>query len=243
MGYDAVVDSARLNGALTATAEAIRSKTDSAEPVPFDMDKGFKAAVESIELGGDTEAAYNEGVEAGKQAEYDAFWDALQQNGIGGIDYRYKFFYWANDAYKPKYPIWSTKPSVMYAFANAGIENTIVDVNLSDTTTCTSMFAFAMYLHTIPKLIVAEQNTFDGAFQNCSRLVNITVEGTFGNNIDFQWSTKLSKASITSIINCLSITTTGKTVTFSKAAKETAFTADEWAALANTRPNWTITLV
>lgn len=181
--------------------------------------------------------------EAGKQAEYDAFWDALQENGIGGIDYRYKFFYWTNDAYKPKYPIWSTKPSMMFAFANAKIENTIVDVNLSDTTTCTSMFISAFKLHTIPKLIVAEQNTFASAFQDCSGLVNITVEGTFGDNIDFRWSTKLSKASITSIINCLSTTTTGKTVTFSKTAKETAFTADEWTELANTRPNWTITLI
>jgi hypothetical protein len=32
-------------------------------------------------------------------------------------------------------------------------------------------------------------------------------------------------------------------VTFSKKAKEAAFTADEWEALIATKPNWTISLV
>jgi hypothetical protein len=57
MGYDAVVDSAKLNGALTATADAIRRKTDSADPITFDMDEGFKSSVDGIASGGvDTSA-------------------------------------------------------------------------------------------------------------------------------------------------------------------------------------------
>lgn len=56
-------------------------------------------------------------------------------------------------------------------------------------------------------------------------------------------SCPLTKASITSVINALSTSTTGKTVTINKAAKEAAFTADEWAELIATKTNWTISLV
>ena len=62
------------------------------------------------------------------------------------------------------------------------------------------------------------------------------------NGFNFQWS-PLNKASFESVINALSSTTTGKTITFQKAAKETAFTQDEWDALIATKPNWTISLV
>jgi hypothetical protein len=60
--------------------------------------------------------------------------------------------------------------------------------------------------------------------------------------LNLQWSTKLSKASITSIINCLSSTTSGLSITLSKTAVDNAFTAEEWAALENTKHNWTIAL-
>ena len=61
--------------------------------------------------------------------------------------------------------------------------------------------------------------------------------------LDLQWSTSLNKTSITSIINALSTTATGKSVTLSKAAVNKAFTTDEWKALTDTRTNWTISLV
>lgn len=50
----------------------------------------------------DTEAAYNEGV----QAEYDRFWDAFQQSG-NRTTYRYAFAgsAWTEETLKPKYPI------------------------------------------------------------------------------------------------------------------------------------------
>lgn len=52
MALDKVVDSAKLNGALKATADAIRSKTGSTDSVPFDPSTGFKTTVESMEIGG-----------------------------------------------------------------------------------------------------------------------------------------------------------------------------------------------
>lgn len=64
---------------------------------------------------------------------------------------------------------------------------------------------------------------------------------------------KLSKPSITSIINCLSTTTSGLTVTLSKTAVNNAFetsegvadgsTSQEWLNLVATKTNWTISLV
>ena len=183
------------------------------------------------------------GFDEGEQTEYDRFWDALQENGKDSIDYRYKFFYWPNESYDPKYPIRSTKTSMISVFGNARIENTIVDVDFSRTTNCSSAFSYCTLLRTIPKLIVSEKNTFSGTFQGCTALVNVTVEGNFGSPVDFQWSTNLSKASITSIINALSTTTSGLSVTFSEMAVNNAFTADEWAELAATKTNWTINLL
>lgn len=56
--------------------------------------------------GGDTEAAYQEGIEQGKQAEYDRFWDSYQQNG-NRKNYRYAFAgpCWTKETLKLKYPI------------------------------------------------------------------------------------------------------------------------------------------
>lgn len=56
--------------------------------------------------GGDTEAAYEQGVADGKQAEYDAFWDVYQLNGTR-INYQYAFgnSLWKNETFRPKYNI------------------------------------------------------------------------------------------------------------------------------------------
>lgn len=85
------------------------------------------------------------------------------------------------------------------------------------------------------------------AFANCNALEEIRIAGVIEQNeFDIHWSTKLSKASITSIIAHLSTTTSGLSVTLSKTAVETAFgstTSTEWTTLIGTRSNWTISLV
>lgn len=52
MAYDKVIDSARHDGALTATADAIRAKTGDAGKIAFDPDKGYAEAIEAIAGGG-----------------------------------------------------------------------------------------------------------------------------------------------------------------------------------------------
>lgn len=51
MPYDKVIDSAQLDGALTATADAIRSVKDSGEPIEWDKDTGFADALSDISSG------------------------------------------------------------------------------------------------------------------------------------------------------------------------------------------------
>lgn len=109
----------------------------------------------------------------------------------------------------------------------------------------------------IEKIILKDDGstTFSYWFDKCAALTTISFEGVIGNNINFQWSTKLTKASIESIINHLSDTTTGKTLTLSKAAADEAFPCwmdgvnygaggnGEWLFLKESKPNWTIKLV
>lgn len=108
---------------------------------------------------------------------------------------------------------------------------------------CYWTFGNCYALHTIATFRSIAESSFNNTFIRCHALENITIEGTIGKNgFNVQWSTKLSKASIESIINALSSTTSGLTVTISKAAKEAAFTTEEWATLIATKPNWTISL-
>lgn len=51
MAYDKVIDSAVLDGAMTATADAIREKAGSSDKIAWDEAEGFKAAVETIQTG------------------------------------------------------------------------------------------------------------------------------------------------------------------------------------------------
>ena len=115
-------------------------------------------------------------------------------------------------------------------------------------------------VETIDKLIVPENLQYVKAFQGCANLKNIVFDGVIGQDINFQWSTLLTRTSIESIVNHLSDSAEGKTLTLSKAAVDEAFkgglsAADPstttdigsatvgWFDLTMTKQNWTITLV
>lgn len=190
------------------------------------------------------------GYDAGKQAAYDTFWDAFQNNGSRRV-YTHAFAnpYWNDTAYNPKYPIKVSQPHYAASLfdANTAVTDTKVDIDLSEVTTTSSisrMFVVASKLTTIRKIILNENIVFsEDCFNGCTSLVNLTLEGTLGKNgFDVHWSTKLSRASIESIISALSSTTSGLTVTISKTAKEASFSDEAWAALIETKPNWTIAL-
>ena len=98
------------------------------------------------------------------------------------------------------------------------------------------------YMKFEARVIIDETNTFLNTFNNCISLQNIIVDGIIGASIGFPHS-PLTRESITNVIEHLSETATGKTVTFKKSAKEAAFTDDEWAELTATKPNWTFSLL
>lgn len=139
------------------------------------------------------------------------------------------------------------------AFYYSYAMNRLPVIDMSKATNTNRAFSPSPYLVTIDKVIVSETTPFTECFHGDSALVNIAFEGTIGQNgLSFHQSHELSKASIISVINALSATTSGLSVTFSKKAVNKAFetsedandgsTSDEWTALIATKPNWTISL-
>ena len=183
--------------------------------------------------------------EAGKQAEYDRFWDAYQKNGTE-MNYQCSFAHgrFTDETYNPKYPInvLQSTTGMDMAFYNCGLTDLKVPIYAGKVKRLSQTFDTSPTLVTIPLLQIGEQCTFYNPFLNCQNLKNITIEGTIGQTgLSFQWC-PLTKASIESVINALSTTTTGMTITLKKTAVNAAFTTDEWNALVATKSNWTITL-
>lgn len=112
-------------------------------------------------------------------------------------------------------------------------------------------------LETIAVVRCASGKEFDDTykpFYGCTSLKNVIFEGELDTNgLTLQYSPKLSRASIESVIGVLSTSTSGLKVTLSKAAVNKAFETSEganngvssadWAALIATKSNWTISLV
>lgn len=220
--------------------------------------------------------------EAGKKAEYDAFWDIIQNFG-NRTDYANAFAYqaWSDETFKPKYDIKvvgngvnlfrgsvNTITDLEAALERAGVvldtsgainlNNAFTNPNLTslptiDMTKCTSNGSGSLSIQpntiTIRKIISSEGTYWSstGTFRYAYGLVNLIVEGVIGRgDFSVQWSTKLSKDSIVSIINALSTETSGLTLTLSKTAVNNVFEGgsmeSEWLNLIATKPNWTISL-
>lgn len=137
------------------------------------------------------------------------------------------------------------------AFDGANIAHLGV-IDLSKSTNNTGALG-SKFLKKIDKVIVSANTTFSSTFSGASELKELTVEGTIAKSgFSVSASTKLDEASITSIINALSSTTSGLAVTLSKTAVDKAFetsdgandgsTSTEWAALEAKKTDWTISL-
>jgi hypothetical protein len=135
------------------------------------------------------------------------------------------------------------------AFAYSTTITRIPIIDTSSSRNITYLCASCSSLVELEKLILKSDGSqaISDAFNYCSSLKNIVFEGVIGQDINFQWSTKLTKASIESIITHLSDTASGKTLTLSKTAVHNAFpdtsNNEEWGALVMAHQNWTITLV
>lgn len=139
--------------------------------------------------------------DAGKQAEYDRFWDVYQYRGQS-MNYSHKFYAWEDSIYNPKYPIYS-KNYMNGAFSYANFTDVKVPI-ISEGATMSSLFDSWTKGITIPELRVTENSTYANAFRYCTNLETVNFTGVIGKNgLNLQWSTKLSHDSLMSLINCL----------------------------------------
>ena len=92
-------------------------------------------------------------------------------------------------------------------------------------------------------------------FERCAALKDLTFTGSgvINQTIDLQWSSALSKASITNVINYLASDTTDLICRLSLDAVNVAFqtadgandgtASDDWLALLESKPNWSFALI
>lgn len=147
--------------------------------------------------------------------------------------------------------------STAYIMQGSQYATNFPTVDLRKRTHCNYGFFNCPKLHTIEKVILKDdgsQGFTDYSFGQNPELVEIRFEGVIGKNgLNLQWSTKLSRQSIASIISCLSSTKTGLSITLSLAAVNKAYersegandgsSSAEWSLALAAAPNWTINLV
>ena len=159
-------------------------------------------------------------------------------------DYMYAFagYLWDDTAYDPIVQIDATARS-NDIFAYSRITDTKVPVNIasSSTTNKNATFRNATNLVTIRKFIVNASQSMNGQFSGCTKLKNLTIEGTIGKAVGLG-ECPLTRESIESVVNALSTNTSGLTCTFKKTAVESAYTDEQWAAVKNSKPNWAFAL-
>ncbi|MBO5019578.1 MAG: hypothetical protein J6D52_02820, partial [Clostridia bacterium] len=191
--------------------------------------------------------------DAGKKSEYDAFWDIFQQNGNRtNYSHGFAGLGWNDETFKPKYDIniiegervfTNTRitdlkgilerhnvkldTSQSYYFSQPFMNSTITDspvLDMRSHVNISYLLHNAKSLVNVDKVIIKNDGsqTLNYFATGCTALKEIRFEGVIGNNIDFKDS-PLTKESITSIINALSPTVSGKTVTFSNTAVTNAF--------------------
>lgn len=246
-----------VNEKMTAIADAIRGKTGGTESLSLD---DMADGVGSV-------------FEAGKQAQYDAFWDSYQENGAR-TNYYFGFYYWTDACFRPKYNITaktlelgfreSKITDLKQSLLDAGVEILFTDncetfalyqaflnsklthipaLVSSRITNAANCFSGCQNLVSIDNIALNDNCIYDSAFNNCTALEEVRFGSAISKGLNMSACKNLSKLSIASVINALSSATSGLTVYFSIAAKEAAFTAEEWSALVATKPNWTISLV
>ena len=236
-----------VNKKMTAIADTIRSHTGGTDKLFLD---DMPLAIETA-----CTAEYEKGLAEGQasgQVYADRIWEAIQKGGtrtfydqmLGGIQ-------WTDAVYHPKYDIkCEGSEGARETFIRSNITSTKVPIRCKNTRLAYT-FAYCFQLKTIPLLTLEGITQINNAFTSCVALEDITMEGEIPLSINFQHSTKLTKESITSIINALSDTASGQTLTLSQTAVDTAFYSDEmlgsdtggWASLVNAKPNWIISLV
>lgn len=195
--------------------------------------------------GGGGSGDYDEGYADGKQAEYDAFWDAYQDNGNRNI-YVDGFIQqgWNEVTYNPKYPIVGGTYGFQSMYSNSRIVDTKVETIVRGTGTLRATFNGCELLKRIHSLVLEVPITdTTNAFNGCSALEEINIscvgDGCIATDLNVQPCSKLTSGSVDNIINALKDLTgaTAQTLTFhaTVGAKLTQAQKDAISA-----KNWTL---
>lgn len=214
---------------------------------------------------------YEAGREAGKKAEYDEFWDSINTQNVA-LAFGFAGNSWNDTTFKPKKDIILVRNSMGLFNQNIctnikqRLQEQNVRLDVSKVTQFTQAFYYAATIElpeidlsnsdnnvqlftnskikSIDKITFKSGVTFVNVFQGCSDLENIRIGGPIdGSGFDIHWSTKLTADSLKSIINALSTTTTGLTITLPTTAQsnyEAVYGSGSWSTLTATRSNWTI---
>lgn len=141
--------------------------------------------------------------DAGKDAEYDKFWDGFQQNGNRGA-YRYAFYdNYPDEIFNPKYPFTCTgNCSSMFQYAKMSKIEQTVDFSANTMGAAGSVFANTNNLETISDLRVKSGLSMASWFTKATALKNITITGEIDLDVSFV-DCPLTVESMNNIISCL----------------------------------------
>lgn len=197
----------------------------------------------------------DEGIVIGKEQQYDLFWDAFQQNGTKTYySHVFRSEQWNEITFKPKYPIrpihaaymlysslfagdltqnvildFSRCENITYCFYNAPNITRIGEVDARMVGDFSYVFSYCTRLEKIDLVRLKNDGSqgMTATFNGCYALKDVLFDGTIGQTVSFQNCTSLSKDSITSIINALSSSVSGNSVSLSKDAVIEAFRSGE----------------
>ena len=154
---------------MTAIADAIRDKTGEVEKL------GLDAMVDGVD----------KVHKAGKQAEYDRFWDVLQHNG-GRVAYEYGFYRWGTaDSFYPKYDIAPTNMQYFMQYFNndanggepldlaARLEECGVRLDTSNAKNMSLAFYWTTGLKRLPAIDLSSCTSASSLFAYCNNLETI----------------------------------------------------------------------
>ena len=206
--------------------------------------------------------------EEGMQAEYDAFWDALQTFGDRAVYYScFSGKGWTSDTFKPKYDMMPINASYMfngcgeidligalercgvmidfskctsfsYILSNGGLIKHFPNIHIT-TSSFNDGFRYSSKLESCSFTNVRPVISWNNSFLNCYSLVDVTFDGEIGKAISFAQSSKLSNASVQSVIDALADLTgkTAQTLTFHPTVGANMTQAQKNAVSAK---NWTL---
>lgn len=153
--------------------------------------------------------AVADATEAGKQAEYDRFWDAYQTSLGGNYSGAFGSFGWTDETYNPKYTIVCNKGNAEMAFRNAQITTTKVPIEIR-VASAGMMFSNCKLLKTIPYIGFFGVTNTGSIFSGCYELENVTFGGEITTGFGFGNCSKLTNASVQSYLDHL-VDLTGQT--------------------------------